>query len=144
MDEKDAEFSRAMSSLPYSYAADSRAREIRVGYPGFEGKSVSVAGRAIAVRKSGKLVFVDLLDSSGKIQCYFDYNALGEESFKMVKSLNVGDIFGAAGKVFKTKPGEISINVSSVELLARAKTPLPPKWYGSRTLRRGTGRGTWT
>ena len=130
MDGTDDQFSARMSSLPYSYSRNSEAAKIRNAYSDFEGKEVALAGRAIAVRKSGKLVFVDMMDTSGKIQCYFDFNAIGEEVFKVVKALNVGDIIGVRGRVFKTKPGEISVNVSSFDLLSIAKTPLPPKWYG--------------
>jgi lysyl-tRNA synthetase, class II len=130
MDSAESDFSKLMSSLPYSYETDSKAVEITANYSSTEGKEFSLAGRAIGVRKAGKLVFVDLLDSSGKIQCYFDFNSIGEEVFKTVKSLNVGDILGVKGKVFKTKPGEISINVVTFQLLAKAKTPLPPQWFG--------------
>jgi len=118
------------SKLPYSYKVTSSAAAIKSDYSKFEGSEVSVAGRVLAIRRSGKLIFVDLLDHTGKIQCYFDYGVVGEGVFSLVKSFNTGDIIGAKGKVFKTKPGEISINVSELVLLSKALHPLPSEWYG--------------
>ncbi|MEM0149443.1 MAG: lysine--tRNA ligase [Candidatus Micrarchaeaceae archaeon] len=117
------------SNLPYSYKVDAHAAEIKLSYPHFEGKSVSVAGRIVGMRKSGKLIFIDILDESGKIQAYFDFSVL-KEKFEAVKKLNTGDIIGVEGSVFKTKPGEISVNVNKYELLSKSKLTLPDKWHG--------------
>ncbi len=119
-----------ISNMPYSYDVTAKAADIVSDYAKYEGKEVSVAGRAVAVRKSGKLVFIDVLDSTGKIQAYFEFTALGEESFSKSKALNSGDIIGVKGKVFKTKPGQISIMVESYAQLAKALRPLPDKWHG--------------
>ncbi len=116
--------------LPYSYNVTGTASEIKSDYAKSEGSEVSVAGRVLAIRRSGKLMFLDLLDSTGKIQCFFDYSVLGEDSFESAKSLNLGDIIGVKGTVFKTKPGEISINVKEYVLLSKAIRPLPSEWYG--------------
>ncbi len=119
-----------IASLPYSYKVTAKAEEVKGDYKKFEGKKVSIAGRALAVRKAGKLVFIDILDQSGKIQAYFDYAVLGEELFTKAKSFNAGDILGVEGTVFKTNPGEISIKVSSYEQLSKAIQMLPNKWQG--------------
>ena len=117
------------SKLPYSYSKNADAAQIKSAYSDFEGKEVSVAGRIIGIRKSGKLIFIDLLDSTGKIQGYFDYSLL-KENFEPVKKFNVGDIIGIRGMVFKTNPGEISIKVSNYVLLSKALRMLPDKWHG--------------
>ncbi len=119
-----------IASFPYSYKATSHAREINDGYAKFEGKTVSIAGRVMAVRKAGKLVFIDIQDQSGKIQAYFDFKELGEEKFSKVKAFNAGDIIGVEGVVFKTTPGQISINVKGYHQLAKAMRVLPDKWHG--------------
>ncbi|MEM3841296.1 MAG: lysine--tRNA ligase [Candidatus Micrarchaeaceae archaeon] len=121
--------SEELSALPYSFKPNAAAAAIKQQYEKYEGKSVSVAGRIMAIRKSGKLIFIDISDKSGKIQCYFDFSLLGER-FEKVKSFNAGDIIGAKGKVFKTNPGEISVNVSEYSLLSKALRPLPDKWKG--------------
>ena len=124
------EQSDLISSLPYSYDISHFAKDIKDGFSEFSGEQVSVAGRIIAIRRSGKLTFVDILDSSGKLQIYFDYSVLGEATFAEIKKLNAGDIIGVKGTVFKTKPGEISVNASEYVLLAKAMRPLPNKWQG--------------
>ena len=124
------DLSEFFSSLPYSYRVSHLTKEIRDNYKEFEGKQVSVAGRVVAIRKSGKLIFVDLLDGSGKIQAYFDYSILGEKAFNEAKRLNRGDIIGINGTVFKTTPGEISVKLKEYALLSKAMQTLPDKWHG--------------
>ena len=126
----DKETSEFLSSLPYSYRVLNNSRQIKDAYTDYEGKQVSVGGRVMAIRKSGKLIFADISDREGRIQCYFDYALLGEETFAAAKKLNVGDIIGAQGHVFKTKAGEISIKVDGYALLAKALRTLPDKWHG--------------
>ena len=131
MDDKgQKELSDLISSLPYSYKVTGFSKEIRDKYASYEGKHVSVAGRVTAIRKSGKLIFVDILDSRGKIQVYFDYAEIGENVFDSAKKLNAGDIIGVDGVVFKTKPGEISVRAGKYTLLAKAIRTLPDKWHG--------------
>jgi lysyl-tRNA synthetase class 2 len=125
--EKMKEF---ISNLPYSYDVNVKANLIKTNYSKYEGKEVSVAGRIMAIRKSGKLIFVDVLDESGKIQASFEFNKIGETRFNNIKLFNPGDIIGVKGIVFKTTPGEISINVDDYVLLAKALRPLPDKWHG--------------
>jgi lysyl-tRNA synthetase class 2 len=124
------EISEIFSKLSYVFNPSIGASEVAKRYDELEGSRVSIAGRVIAIRKAGKLIFIDLLDQSGKIQCYFDFNLIGEAKFQEIKAFNVGDIMGVAGTVFKTKPGEISVNVAEAELLSKAVLPLPPRWYG--------------
>ena len=130
----NSDISNIFSRLPYSFDVNITAEEVCNNYDGLKGLNVSIAGRVIAIRKAGKLIFIDVLDSTGKIQCYFDFNMLGEEKFQHVKSFNIGDILGVSGEIFKTKPGEISINVRAMELLAKAVLPLPPMWYGIKDI----------
>ena len=124
------DLSSFISNLPYTYEISDKSIDIISNYSKYEGNTVSVAGRVLAVRKAGKLLFVDILDQYGKIQCYFDYNKIGEDIFKNAKSLNSGDIIGVKGTVFKTKPGEISINIDIFKQLSKAIRNLPDKWKG--------------
>ncbi len=119
-----------ISGLPYTYDVTSNARAIKAEYAKYEGKSVALAGRVLAVRKAGKLVFIDVQDMTGKIQSYFDFKDLGEEKFAKAKALNPGDIIGIEGTVFKTTPGEISVKVAKYEQLSKAIRALPDKWHG--------------
>ncbi len=128
-DNKD-ELKALISSLPYSYKVTTKAMEIRDNYQKMEGKRVSVAGRIMAIRKAGKLIFADVLDSTGKIQAYFEFQGLGEERFNTIKGMSPGDIIGIEGEVFKTTPGEVSIKVEKYAQLAKALRPLPDKWHG--------------
>jgi lysyl-tRNA synthetase class 2 len=130
MDASSSAVRDLISSLPYSYKASNSASEIRNDYQRFEGKKVSVAGRITAVRKSGKLLFADLLDGTGKIQAYFDYSVIGEAEFEKAKRFNAGDMMGVSGEVFKTKAGEVSVKVSECVMLAKALRMLPDKWHG--------------
>ena len=129
-DAERAALRKLIAEMPYTYDVTHKAGEIIGNYSKMEGKNVSVAGRVLAVRKAGKLIFIDLLDSSGKIQAYFEFQKLGERMFNAVKALNPGDMMGVEGTVFKTKPGEMSVNVSKYQQLAKAVRPLPDKWHG--------------
>ncbi len=130
MGNDNEELKAQMSALSYSYEVTAYSLQIRENYLSYDGKRVSVAGRVMAVRKAGKLLFADLQDRDGRIQAYFDYSKLGEEIFGGAKRLNPGDIAGVSGSVFKTKAGEPSINVESFALLSKAVINLPDKWHG--------------
>ncbi|MBL7157292.1 MAG: lysine--tRNA ligase [Candidatus Omnitrophica bacterium] len=95
-----------------------------------EGKAVSVAGRIMAAREHGKTAFLDLRDSTGKIQLYAGQKVLGEEKFAFLKKLDVGDIIGVKGELFKTRTGEETIKLTEVKILAKSLRPLPEKWHG--------------
>ncbi|MFC1938701.1 lysine--tRNA ligase [Chloroflexota bacterium] len=91
---------------------------------------VSVAGRITAHRTMGKISFLDLCDSSGKIQLYCHRERLTEDNLKLLKELDIGDIIGASGKPFRTKTSEPTIEVENLTLLAKSLQPLPEKWHG--------------
>ena len=93
---------------------------------------VKCAGRIVAMRKHGKTAFVDLRDWSGKLQVYLRRNDLGEEAFGLLDLLDIGDILGAEGKLFKTRTGEITVHAEAVEMLTKSLRPLPEKWHGLR------------
>lgn len=88
-------------------------------------KTVSVAGRIMAIRKMGKASFFQIKDESGKIQIYIRQNDVGEQLYKLFKLLDIGDIIGVNGFVFRTKMGEVSVHANSIELLAKTIQPLP-------------------
>ncbi len=116
--------------LPYSWDVTDSASDIKGDYQRYEGRRVSIAGRIVAARASGKLVFLDVIDDTDKMQCYADFSVLGEAKFAEVKRYNADDIIGAAGTVFKTNRGEVSVNAENITLLAKAMRTLPDKWHG--------------
>ena len=91
---------------------------------------VQPAGRMMLKRDSGKAIFADLQDMSGRIQIFARLDALGEETFEAFKHSDIGDIFGVSGEVFKTNRGELSIKVDSLQLLTKSLRPLPEKYHG--------------
>ncbi len=95
-----------------------------------ESTELKLAGRMTALRLMGKMAFADILDGSGKIQLHFSLNNLGEEAYNMLKDLDIGDLVGATGKAFRTKSGEITLEVSQYTMLAKSLHALPEKWHG--------------
>lgn len=91
---------------------------------------ISLAGRIFSWREMGKLIFADIKDETDKIQLAFSKNILGLEKYQFLSLLDIGDLIGIKGNVFKTKRGELSIAVKEVELLAKCLHPLPEKWHG--------------
>ena len=91
---------------------------------------VAVAGRIVAKRVQGKIIFFELLDSTGKIQLFCRINALGEDAFAEMKDLDLGDWIGAEGLVMRTRRGQLSVAVDTFELLSKALRPLPEKFHG--------------
>jgi lysyl-tRNA synthetase class 2 len=91
---------------------------------------VSLAGRIKAVRDMGKLIFMDLMDGRGKLQICFQSSILGEEAYETIKDLDIGDIVGVEGRLFRTQSGEITLLVQNFTLLAKSLHPLPEKWHG--------------
>jgi lysyl-tRNA synthetase class 2 len=93
----------------------------------------SIAGRVIAIRDFGKSMFVHILDGSGKIQAYIRKDIVGEESLKFIrKFVDIGDFVGIVGNLFKTKTGELTLNVKEIRLITKTMNPLPEKWHGLR------------
>ena len=95
-----------------------------------EGSKVVVAGRITAHRDMGKSHFFDISDFKGRIQCYLNAKAVGEESFEIFKQLDLGDWIGIEGETFKTKVGEPTIKVESFKVLSKSLRPLPDKYHG--------------
>nr|WP_270284025.1 lysine--tRNA ligase [[Clostridium] scindens] len=112
------------------YDVTAHAAEIKDNYETMEGKQVSVAGRIMQKRVMGKASFCNILDQSGNIQSYVAKDSVGEDSYKDFKKLDIGDIVGIEGEVFKTKTGEISIHASAVNLLSKSLQILPEKYHG--------------
>ncbi|MGE5373141.1 MAG: lysine--tRNA ligase [Solirubrobacterales bacterium] len=106
------------------------AQEIKDGYEQLEGTNVTVAGRLMAKRGQGKAGFANLQDPSGSIQLYFKSEELGEEVYEIYRKMDIGDIIGVTGPVFKTKTGEISVAARELTYLSKALKPLPEKWHG--------------
>jgi lysyl-tRNA synthetase, class II len=92
--------------------------------------AVSVAGRLVTIRDMGKSQFVKVLDQQGEIQLYLKRDVVGDDAYASFKKLDLGDIIGAKGTLFKTKTGEVTVRVESFVLLAKALRPLPEKWHG--------------
>ena len=95
-----------------------------------EGGEVKIAGRLMAIRGHGKASFGTLADRTGNIQVYFKLDTLGEEKYSQFKLLDIGDIIGLCGKVFKTKRGELTVRVEDFDLLSKSLRPLPEKFHG--------------
>lgn len=91
---------------------------------------VRVAGRIMAIRGHGKTCFMDMQDKDGRIQLYVRKDAIGEEKYALIKLLDIGDIIGVRGTVFRTHMGELSVKAVDVEILSKSLRPLPEKWHG--------------
>lgn len=105
-------------------------KEILDNFDEFDGKEVKISGRIMSKRGHGKVNFMDLQDSVGRIQLFNKVNELGEENYAKVKNMDIGDIVGVEGTIFKTQSGEISIRTKSVVLLSKSLQILPEKWHG--------------
>ena len=103
---------------------------IKESFDELEGKTVRVAGRMMSKRIMGKASFCNIQDLKGNIQSYVARDSLGEEEYKAFKKLDIGDIIGIEGSVFKTKTGEISIHAEKIVLLSKSLLPLPEKFHG--------------
>ena len=112
------------------YDVTDSALDIKSDYEGYEGKTVSVAGRIISRRIMGKASFVGFRDGNGDIQLYVRRDDVGEETYAAFKKWDIGDIIGVKGFVFKTQTGEISIHAQHIELLSKSLIPLPEKFHG--------------
>ena len=123
-----------VNPYPYRFDVTTTAAEVLANFRDPQGEEeiekqkqiiVSVAGRIMAMRRMGKASFCGLKDETGKIQIYVRQNDVGEELYKIFKLLDIGDIIGVNGFVFRTKMGEISIHATSFELLTKTIHPLP-------------------
>ena len=112
------------------YDVTHHASDILERYEELEGQKVTLAGRVMQKRVMGKASFCNVLDQTGNIQSYVARDSIGEEEYKDFKKLDIGDIVGLEGEVFKTKIGEISIHASAVKLLSKSLQILPEKYHG--------------
>ncbi len=121
---------RAEGIYPYGgkFETSSSIKELTDAFA--EGKACQVAGRIMAMRQHGKSIFCDLRDQSGKVQLYVKADAAGGKVFKLFEKLDIGDIIGVEGSLFKTRTGEATIKVEGTTLLSKSLLPLPEKWHG--------------
>jgi len=116
--------------LNVRYDRTHHAADVEAGFSELEGKEVVVAGRLVAKRLHGKAGFGDVLDESGRLQVYFKRDVLGEEALERAKELDLGDIIGVRGKVFKTRTGQVTVEAAQFTLLSKILQTLPEKWHG--------------
>ncbi len=112
------------------YDVTHHSADVKDSFDEMEGKEVSIAGRLMSKRIMGKASFCNVQDLKGSIQCYVARDAVGEDSYKDFKKMDIGDLVGVKGTVFKTKTGEISIHASEMVLLAKSLQILPEKYHG--------------
>ncbi|MBI9072165.1 MAG: lysine--tRNA ligase [Melioribacteraceae bacterium] len=114
-----------IETFAYKFDVDSYSTEIKSDFEKYEQKDVAVAGRLMAIRKMGKASFVQMQDTKGRIQAYIRKDDVGEDVYKAFKLMDIGDIVGVKGYVFKTKMGEISVHAKELVLLSKSLRPIP-------------------
>jgi lysyl-tRNA synthetase class 2 len=95
-----------------------------------EGKKVIFAGRIMAKRSHGKVLFLDLRDSTGRIQLYIKADIIGKDKFALLDDIDIADFISVSGELFKTHTGELTVKVEDFVVLTKALRPLPEKWHG--------------
>ncbi len=135
--DKLAQLRAAGQAFPNSFRRDTLAEHLHGCYASRDAASLEgettefkLAGRLMAKRGQGKVSFVEIQDSSGRIQLFVQMNAVGAQVYEAFKTWDVGDIVGAVGTVMRTKTGELSVRVRTIELLVKGLRPLPEKWSG--------------
>jgi lysyl-tRNA synthetase class 2 len=123
---------RGIDPYPHSYHPSHTIREAITLFEqqGESSQDISLAGRIMSKRSIGKMSFLDIRDSSGKIQLSLRYDLLGRERYEFLQDIDIGDIIGAKGKLFRTKAGELTLGVSDFAMLCKSLRPLPEKWHG--------------
>ncbi|HBT19315.1 MAG TPA: lysine--tRNA ligase, partial [Clostridiaceae bacterium] len=114
----------------YKVEVTHNSSEVKENHEALEGVLIKTAGRLMRKRVQGKAGFSDIHDREGKLQLYIKLDNVGEEKLKFFKTLDLGDWISVEGHVFITKTGEVSLEVKSFELIAKALKPLPDKWHG--------------
>ena len=127
--------------FPNDFHKDHAVSWVLENFGGLEGDDLekqedvfAIAGRIVSLRSFGKVAFFHLMDQSGRIQCYASREHLDEETYKIVKKLDVGDIVGVSGHLFRTKTGELTIACRSLKLITRSMRPLPEKYHGLKDM----------
>ncbi len=121
---------RGIEPFGRKYHFTHHARDIIEGFDKLEGQTVRVAGRVVAIRGHGKASFAHVMDMSGRIQLYLRQDVLGEAAYEEFGLMDIGDLIGVEGEVFRTNKGEISVKATSLQILAKSLRPLPEKWHG--------------
>ncbi len=116
--------------LQENWNVTAHSMDIKENFDAMEDEEVSCAGRIMAFRRMGKMAFVDIQDKQGRIQCVVKKDDIGAEEYDWFKTYDIGDIIGVEGTVFKTKAGEVSIQVYKLVLLSKSLQVLPNKWQG--------------
>ena len=133
-DKLNAFIEKGVAPFGHRYEVTHHAADIRAKFGDIENEQdageVQIAGRIMAIRGHGKASFGTLADRSGNIQIYFKLDVLGEEKYSQFKLLDIGDIIGLRGQVFKTKRGELTVRVEDFDLLSKSLRPLPEKFHG--------------
>lgn len=112
------------------FVVQQHAKQIKENFRDFDDQPVVIAGRLMTIRSHGKTAFASIRDITGDIQVYFRKDILGDDEYKHVKMLDIGDIVGLEGRVFRTHTGEMTVKVSKLTLLSKSLRPLPEKWHG--------------
>ncbi len=125
---------KGVAPFGHRYEITHHAADIRAEFGDIENEQdageVKIAGRIMAIRGHGKASFATIADRSGNIQIYFKLDILGENKYSEFKLLDIGDIIGLRGQVFKTKRGELTVRVEDFDLLSKSLRPLPEKFHG--------------
>jgi len=123
---------RGIDPYPHSYHPSHTVREAITLFEqqGEVSQDMSLAGRIMSKRSIGKMSFLDIRDSSGKIQLSLRYDLLGQKRYELLQDFDIGDIIGAEGKLFRTRAGELTLEVSDFTMLCKSLRPLPEKWHG--------------
>ena len=126
---------KGVAPFGHRFEVSHHANEVLEQFGYLEGEAeseeeITIAGRLMAIRGHGKASFSVLMDRSGRIQIYFKLDVLGEEKYSQFKLLDIGDIIGVKGRVFRTRRGEITVRVDDFDLLSKSLRPLPEKFHG--------------
>jgi len=121
---------RGIKNYDEKFEVDTNAEDIIDNFEDYEGETVRLSGRLMALRTHGKASFADIQDMSGKMQLYIKVNIIGEDRYELFTELDIGDIVGIEGEVFKTNRGQISVKVKEFTLLTKSLRPLPEKFHG--------------
>ena len=126
---------KGVAPFGHRFEVSHHAKDVLEQFDHLEGEEesseeITIAGRLMAIRGHGKASFSVLMDRSGRIQIYFKLDVLGEEKYSQFKLLDIGDIIGVKGHVFRTRRGEITVRVDDFDMLSKSLRPLPEKFHG--------------
>ena len=132
---------RGILAYPNDFRITHHIKDILISYGDKDAEDLEksneifhLAGRIMALRAFGKAAFIHFQDATGRLQAYFRQDVLGKEQYKIFKLLDIGDIIGIEGRLFRTKTGELTIFVNSFKLLTKSLRPLPEKYHGLRDI----------